>query len=191
MGRLVTPDSWRAAEAEKIRMLAAERLGAWSSLTDKIDGSLAVMECFPVFEAQVDLLLSGTEQEVIDGLRFTGRWHLQVSLDARPFGFARVVESTHELGVERWSRDDLCARLDNAIASADAAMTADDAVAVLVEVPSLGLSALVVFSDGSHPWAWVLRLGRSRHALTGQSGSLVNLLYEARRLRPLVGVTDA
>lgn len=191
MGGPLNAEVWRAANTEKVRHLAAERLGSWSSSAEKLDHSLEVMECFPVFDVNADLLVAGTSEELIDALRFTGRWHVQVSREGRPHGFARVVEAMDELSVERWSRDDLCLRLNDALAVADAAAMGNDVVAVLVEAPVFGMSAILLLRDESEPRAILLRLGRAKYSGMALIKPLQDLLDDAKRWKVLRGVVHA
>lgn len=156
-------ETWRES-SRQIGAWAAQRLSE-HAITVHLPIALSVAECLPVLEVMAERVRGATVETWFDALRWTGQWHCQINHDDRAVALARVVETgaTVPLDVLSWSRGGMAVTVHESLALAGQELDADAFDVAFVEIPPLGLSALLFVPRAPETRAFVSLL-RSRPA---------------------------
>jgi hypothetical protein len=132
-------------DAPQMLAAAAAQLGEWINPERLAKGQpITLGEYFPV----VTLSLSALRDAVKNGTDLsravepTGRWHVQVALDGKPYGYLRLI-SEPEWAIEAFHESTLAVAIDRAIDAADANLGSDDYLTYLLDATANAVGALL------------------------------------------------
>lgn len=132
-------------DAQRMLAAAAVQLTQWIDPERLAEGQpIALGEYFPV----VTLSLSALQNAVKNRTRLsravepTGRWHVQVMLGGKPYGYLRLTPEP-EWAVESFHESPLAAAIDRAIDAADSSLAPDSYVTYLLDATAHAIGALL------------------------------------------------
>lgn len=182
-------------QTSQVRSVAARLLSDWVD-----DGGFEsdrlpeVRECIPLSNVHLDRLRNVANLNVVNILEPVNRWHVQVSLDNAPFGYARL-RNEHGWRICSWSKGNVASRIDSAIDLADAELPPDEHETRLVQMPSLHMAMLMfVPRDKELSRIWIVPLTLPRRLqffAVVRLYRLDALLDQLHRVGGIVGYQDS